>query len=350
MLETTIVFRENSWLKSFFTYCSNASSTHQWNMIIWNQLLIQDYLCIFAFLEGIFFFFPERNDTHPHRSMLSSSTSLRRFSSVIYPRSRSFQMTTIQSNCSFLPAIHTFFLRICMIFFCFSLALPPLEEKNEQNLRVCIHAHKRKITDRQTFVADVISLNSRKFDRKAINTMTRARERNVCLGAMNLIEESFSILNEIKMWSLLTMFEEEEKINDDLITLRFLFFEQQQFSFWFLRGFLFLPSPLSLFLFRNSPRMTLVIVTRTVLLRSTSIYSFAFALSEEERERGRRQLNKSKHIVNKPLDKIHRLMPSDLLTERGREREQENAKFIPEEFIRSLEIYLGGTIGSYFLC
>lgn len=93
-----------------------------------------------------------RNDTHTHGSMLSSSTSVPKVSSVVYLRSRTFsffQMTTIQSNCSFLPAIHNFSFRICMIFF-FSLLFKHLliisleertreRERRKKSLRVCVY-------------------------------------------------------------------------------------------------------------------------------------------------------------------------------------------------------------------
>lgn len=86
--------------------------------------------------------------------------------------------------------------------------------------------------------------------------------------------------------------------------------------------------------------MTFVIVIRVLVVLSMSIDSFAFALSVNEK--------KEDNLIRANILLINHLInTSDHSYQR---RGEENAKFLPEDYIRSLEIYLGGTIGSYFLC
>jgi hypothetical protein len=65
---------------------------------------------------------------------------------------------------------------------------------------------------------------------------------------------------------------------------------------------------------------------------------------ERKRKKKKRQPDKDKHIVDKPLDEYIASLLSIF-------QPIETAKLIPEDTIRSLEIYIyiGGTIGSHFL-
>jgi hypothetical protein len=85
-----------------------------------------------------------------------------------------------------LPAIHYFSSSISWLFFFLRFL------REEKKIYVDICPYKRKITDRQTFMHDAISPNSRRFDRKAINTMRRKRKKGKLMSLGHDLDINFS--------------------------------------------------------------------------------------------------------------------------------------------------------------